>query len=99
MPDLETAIWQRFAGDDVLVYGLYADETPEQVADFVDQTGITFPVLFGNYTLVSFAFPLDGYPFPRQVLIGRDRTVRALKSDLDIAELTGQIEALLAEGP
>ena len=95
MPDLEEHIWQVFRERGVLVYGLHGGEPAELVADFIEQTGITFAVEFGNFTLQSFAFPIDGYPFPRQVLIGPDRVIRQLRSDLDVVDLAGAIESML----
>jgi hypothetical protein len=65
----------------VLVYGLHPNENPAQLADFVEQTGITFPVVPSNGTLNMFAFPPGvQYPYPRDVVIGKDLTVRSLKN-------------------
>ncbi len=80
-----------------MVYGLHGGESDELIADFIAQTGITFPVLFGPFSIGAFAFTTVGYPFPRQVVIGKDRTIRSLRNDLDIPSLTQEVQRLLAE--
>lgn len=97
MPDLETLIWQQLAGEGVLVYGLHADEPPDQLAHFIEQTGITFPVMHGNYSIAAFDFPVVGYPFPRQVVIDKRGVIRALRQDLNVEQLAALIRDLLAE--
>lgn len=81
----------------MLVYGLHGDEVPELLAEFVEQTGVTFPVMHGNYTIIAFDFPVAGYPFPRHVVVGKDRVVRSIRNDLDVAGLSDELEQLLAE--
>lgn len=96
MPDLEANIWQVFRDRGVLVYGLHGDDQPDIVADFVEQTGVTFPIHFTT-TINAFDFTTVGYPFPRQVIIGKDRRVRELRNHLDIASLQQLLDALLDE--
>jgi hypothetical protein len=81
----------------VVVYGLHGGEPENLVADFVAQTGVTFPVMFGQFSITAFAFPSVGYPFPRQVVIGKDRTIRSLRNDLDIPSLRAEVVRLLGE--
>ena len=90
-------VWQRFRDQGVLVYGLHGDEDPKLLADFVEQAGLSFPVVHGNYTIQSFDFPTVGYPFPRQVVIDKRRVVREIRNDLDIPSLVALIEQLVAE--
>lgn len=80
------------------MYALHPGEDPGQLADFVAQTGITFPVLTSNSTLWRFAFPSGvGYPYPKDVVVGPDLTVRSIKGSFDVAEMDSLIQALLAE--
>ena len=45
MPDLE-ALWQRYLGQDLVVLAISADRSGDTaVRRFVEQTGVTFPVL------------------------------------------------------
>jgi len=98
LPDIET-IWQQHGGTgDLLVYGLHSGETPQKLADFIEQTGITFPVLHSNGTLGRFSYPPGvGYPYPRDVVIGKDLTIRSIKASFDAGEMEALVEALLAE--
>lgn len=62
------------------------------------QTGITFPVLFNQGTLSQFDFPPGvGFPYPRDVVIGKDLTVRSIRNSFDPDEMTSLVEQLLAE--
>lgn len=97
MPDLDTHIWQRLRDRGLLVYGLHGDEQPQALANFVEQTGITFPVIHSQYTIIDFDFSTVGYPFPRQVVIDKNRTIRAIRNDLNVVELDAQLSALLDE--
>ncbi len=98
MPDLETSIWQRYADQGVLVYGIHPGDPPGAVADFVEQTGITFPVLADDGTLWKFAYPPGvGYPYPRDVVIGKDLQIRSIKNSFNVTEMDALVQALLAE--
>ena len=97
MPDIDEHIWDVYRDRGVLVYGLHADDDPQLLADFVEQTGITFPIVHSQLTILDFDFPVVGYPFPRQVLIDKNRTVRDIKHDLDVQTLATDIDALLLE--
>jgi hypothetical protein len=82
----------------VIVFGLHPGEDPSILADFVAQTGITFPVVDSHDTLSRFAYPPGvGYPYPRDVVIGKDMTIRSIKNSFNIEELDGLVQTLLAE--
>ena len=99
MPELEDSIAQRFADQPVKVFAIYGNEDPGQVADFIEQTGVTFPVIPDEgSTLSQFDFPGGvGYPYPRDVVIGKDLTVRSIRNSFDAEEMTTLVEQLLAE--
>ncbi len=98
MPDIDATIWQQYADQGVLVYGIHPGDPPEAVADFIEQTGITFPVLADEGTLYDFVFPPGvGYPYPRDIVIGKDLTVRSIKNSFNVTEMDALIQALLAE--
>lgn len=67
MPDIDQNIWVPYQDEDVLVFGLHTDDL-DQLLDFVEQTGITFPLVrdIGTRQLLGFP-PGVGYPPP-----GRD---------------------------
>ncbi|MEM7159418.1 MAG: hypothetical protein AAF799_41655 [Myxococcota bacterium] len=78
--------------------GLFGNETSATLAAFVEQTGITFPVLRGDASYFDYANP-DGAisPFPLDVIIDREGRIRYLRHEFDGDAMTSEIERLLAE--
>ena len=98
MPDIDASIYRPYRDDGVLVYGLHPGDPPAQVADFVEQTGITFPVLRDPGTISRFRFPEGvGYPYPRDVVIGPDLTVLSIRNSFNQDEVLGLVEEHLLE--
>lgn len=98
MPDLETSIWQRYRDQGVLVVAIHRGEDPIQLANFIEQAGITFPVLQDEGSFRELSFPPGvGYPYPRDVVIGADLTIRSIRNSFNITELDEQVRALIAE--
>lgn len=98
MPDIEASIWQTFKDQDVLVYAIHPGDDPAQVADFITQTGITYPVMADQMTRGLFSFPQGvGYPYPRDVVIGKDRRIRSIKNSFNPTEMSALVQQLLAE--
>ena len=59
---------------------------------------MTFPLLPHQGTLGQFAFPPGvGYPYPRDIVVGKDGTVHSIRNSFDVDEMTALIDALLAE--
>ncbi len=59
---------------------------------------MTFPLVKDKGTLGKFDFPEGvGYPYPRDVVIGKDLTVRSIKNSFDSNEMDGLIQQLIAE--
>jgi hypothetical protein len=82
----------------VVVYGLHPGEPLKERNDFIQQTGVTFPIVNSNNTLYHFDFaPGVGFPYPRDVIVGKDLTVRSIKNSFDIEETKQLIDQLLAE--
>ena len=98
MPDLEASIWQKYKDQGVLVYGLHPGDAPAKLADFIAQTGITFPVVDSQGTLGQFAFPPGvNYPYPRDVVVGPDRVVRSIKNSFNVEDMDALVQQLLAQ--
>ena len=99
MPDIDTSIWQKYRDQGVLVFGLHNGEDPDRLADFREQTGIDFPMLFDSErTLSGFAFPPGvGYPYPKDIVVGKDLTVRSIKASFNVTEMDALVQQLLAE--
>ena len=98
MPDLDSSIWSKYRDQGVVVIGIHRGEDPVQLTNFIDQTGITFPVVRDNNTLFLWAFPDGvGYPYPKDIVIGKDLTVRSIKASFNVDEMDSLIQTLLAE--
>jgi len=68
------------------------------VQNFIEQTGITFPVVGDQGTLYDFSYPQGvGYPYPRDVVIGKDLRIRSIKNSFNVQEMDALIQTLLAE--
>ena len=100
MSDLESSIWLPYQGQGVVVYGLHpASESPQLVADFVEQTGVTYPIVpdIGG-TRSGFSYPPGaGYPYPRDVVIGKDLTVHSIKNSFNVDEMDALVQQVLNE--
>ena len=80
------------------MFAIHPGDPPEQIAAFVEQTGITFPVVADEGTVTEFVFPQGvGYPYPRDVIIGKDLTVRSISNSFNPAHTEQLIEQLLDE--
>ncbi len=101
MPDLEELVHQRYDPAEVAVVGLHPGEPVGLVRDFVEQTGITFPILVDQKsTLDLFAFPPGvNASAPRDVVIDQTLTVRSIKNSFDADEIRSRIDELLDESP
>lgn len=98
MPDVDQAIYQQFADQPVLAYGVHSGESPDQLEDFIEQTGITMPLIQDASTLYLFSFDDGvGYPYPRDVVIGKDGTIHSVRNSFNAEEMEALVEALLAE--
>ncbi len=82
----------------MLVYGLHQGEPAKLLADFAEQTGITFPLVYSQGTLQRFAFPPGvGYPFPRDVIVGPDLRIVSVKTSFSIEEVEADILSALGK--
>ncbi|MDX2019031.1 MAG: redoxin domain-containing protein [Deltaproteobacteria bacterium] len=99
LPDVESQIWRKYRDRGVLVFGIHSGEDPKLLADFIQQTGVTFPVTedVGD-TLFRLRFPRGvGYPYPRDVVIGKDGTIRLIANAFDVAEMDALLQRLINE--
>lgn len=78
--------------------GLFGQESTSTLASFVEQTGISFPVLRNDDTYFDYATP-DGAisPFPLDVIVDRDGTIVYLRHEFDVDAMTTTIDQLLAQ--
>lgn len=78
--------------------GLFGTESTATLTAFVEQTGVTFPILVDDTTYAAYADP-DGAisPFPLDVIIDAQGRIRYLRHEFDGAAMQAEIERLLAE--
>ena len=81
------------------MFGLYSDEAPSQLAQFVKQTGISFPIKQDSAgTLSNLEFPPGvGYPYPRDVIIDKKLQIRSIRNSFSAEETEKLVEQLLKE--
>ena len=91
-------MWRELQDDGVLVYGLHGGERDDLLADFVEQTGVTFPIIDARGTRNSFNYPPGSrYPYPRDVVIGPDLVVRSIRNSFNLHEMRELVRSLLAQ--
>lgn len=97
MSDIEN-IYQKYRDQGLLVYGLHGGESAQLLAGFAEQTGISYPIVAAQGTLNKFSFPPGvGYPFPRDVIVGKDLVVRSIKNSFSADDAETLIKQLLAQ--
>lgn len=79
--------------------GLTGAENQTTVANFRDQTGVTFPLLLNDWSYDDYAFP-NGWisPYPLDVIVDQQGIVRYIGRQYDGEVVKATIEQLLAEG-
>ena len=90
--DIESGLWQTYRDQGVLVFGANRESEPV-LRDFIDQTGITFPVLTdepsGYYLLGGLS------PYPRDYIIDAEGIVQYADTEYRPTEMSAIIERLL----
>ncbi|RMF60297.1 MAG: T9SS C-terminal target domain-containing protein [Calditrichaeota bacterium] len=92
-PQVESEIWQAFQGQNVMVVGISVADSIFQIRNFVDLTGITYPILrdvdgsfFSEY---GFVF------FPANVLVNAQGTIEFVEEGFNIPLFVQMIDSLL----
>ena len=98
MPDLETTIYQPYSSQGVNVVAIHPGESAGPLSDFIAQTGLTMPVVADQGTRWLFSYPTGvGFPYPRDVIIGKDGTVRDIRNSFNVTEVEALVQDLIAE--
>ena len=95
---MESALWQRYQNENVVVWGIAVDEPVEVIDAFINEFQLTFPILQGNAQLksqyrVGTDQPIS--PFPRDFIIGPDGFVAYAADVYDPEAMIATIEDLL----
>jgi len=73
IPDLEAA-YRTWRGNGLVVLGLSTDESREQVQAFVDEFGMTYPILLDSEAKIMETYRARGLPL--SVLVDRDGVIQ-----------------------
>jgi hypothetical protein len=95
LADIEDGIWQTYREEGVLVYGIN-NESLHILRDFIEQTGITFPVIMGNPSGYTIYGGLS--PFPRDYIIDPEGIVQYAATEYRPTEMSTIIERFLPTG-
>ena len=104
MSDFETAIWQEYQSDGVVVVGIINTSNPNQLNQFIEENSITYPIIFdpgspggvqGGNTYNLYYMPNDGSPYPRDFIINQDGIIEYANNEIDTAWMLSIIDGLL----
>ena len=104
LSDFETAIWQSFPQDSVLVLGI-TSVNQNQINQFVTETGITYPILqdestgggFGGVTYDEYYIPNQGSPYPRDFIVDQNGILVYANNEVDTEYMIYILDELLSE--
>lgn len=93
-PLLEDSIWQYYPQDDVNVLSISVEDSIWQIDNFVNNTGITYPILRDRNGSLFADYGFSNYPV--NLILGRDGTVEYLAGGFDIEVFREVIDSLRA---
>jgi len=106
LSDFETAIWQTFPQDSVLVLGI-TSVNQNQITQFVSETGITYPIIqdestgggfggFGGEVYDDYYIPNQGSPYPRDFIVDQNGTLVYANNEIDTEYMIYILDELLS---
>ena len=102
---METAIWQSFDHNDVVVVGISNTNNQNMINNFVAENSLSFPILFdpgssggvqGGNTYDLYYMPNDGSPYPRDFVINQEGIISYANNEIDTAWMLSVINDLLS---
>ncbi len=96
--DIETAIWQKYKDRGVVVIGASSENT-NKIQQFVQEQGITFPILKDSGGGLYSSYRLAGAisPYPRDYIIDQNGVFAYTNVEYSINEMSLVVESLLEE--
>ena len=110
---METAIWQAYQDEGVIMLGIINTSNQNQINSFVEENSITFPILFdpgssggvqGGDTYDDYYMPNDGSPYPRDFIVDQEGILQYANNEIDtewmiyvLDELTGGNQGMLGD--
>lgn len=103
MPQIESRIWQRHKNDTTFaLLGIDRDEPVEKVARFVEQTGVTYPLVLDPDADIFGLYADKQAGVTRNVIIGRDGRIvmmTRLYEEEEFDHMVAVIDSLLVASP
>ena len=100
MPQIESRIWQRHKNDtSFALIGIDRDEPAEKVSRFVEQTGVTYPMVLDPDADIFGLYADKKAGVTRNVIIGRDGRIvmtTRLYEEKEFEHMVAVIDSLLA---
>ena len=103
---METAIWQSFNHNDVVLVGISNTNNQNIINNFVAENSLSFPILFdpgssggvqGGNTYDLYYMPNDGSPYPRDFVINQEGIISYANNEIDTAWMLSVIYDLLSD--
>ena len=101
---METAIWQPYQDNGVIMLGIINTSSSNQINSFVEENSITFPILFdpgssggvqGGDTYDDYYMPNDGSPYPRDFIIDKEGIIQYANNEIDTEWMLYVLEELI----
>ena len=101
---METAIWQNFNHNEVLLVGVSNTNNQNIINDFIEENSLTYPILYdsgspggvqGGDTYDLYYMPNDGSPYPRDFVVNEEGIIVYANNEIDTAWMLSVIEDLL----
>ena len=105
---METAIWQTYQNEDVIMLGIINTSNQNQINNFIEENSITFPILFdpgssggvqGGNTYDDYYMPNDGSPYPRDFIIDKEGIMQYANNEIDTEWMIYVLEELINDAP
>ena len=105
---METAIWQTYQNEDVIMLGIINTSNQNQINNFIEENSITFPILFdpgssggvqGGNTYDDYYMPNDGSPYPRDFIIDKEGIIQYANNEIDTEWMIYVLEELINNAP
>ena len=101
---METAIWQNFNQEEVILVGISNTNSQSTISNFVEENGLTFPILYdsgssggvqGGDTYDLYYMPNDGSPYPRDFVIDQEGMIVYANNEIDTEWMLYEINNLI----
>ena len=101
---METAIWQNFDQNEVILVGISNTNNSSIINDFIEENSLTFPILYdsgssggvqGGDTYDLYYMPNDGSPYPRDFVIDQDGIIVYANNEIDTEWMLDEIYNLI----